>query len=149
MRVTLTDEVNMLAPHSVKLCFYAVVASAGGTNVNVSGTYNYTISKEETMTYKKEVIRETAAEINAGFEFGPFSASASLQTSLRTSTLETSSLTVNDYQSKSWNFTANPWEPVYIYQTEVTTMYKNGGETIQKSLFPTRIDREPVLKPCD
>merc|ERR1712038_1942083 len=95
MRVSLTSEVNLLAPHTVRICYEAILSVAGGSSGNFTFWVRHQHGKDQTKTYEDEIISETSLSIGAEFPFSKFDASPSVSSSLKAAARESSSLTEN------------------------------------------------------
>jgi len=148
MRVSLYNEVNLLAPHSITICFYAVLSVSGGSAGIITKALKFSYGKSSTKTYQNEIIAETSLSIGATFPFPNFLASASNSFALKNTAIETSSVTTNSMEERSYGYEVDLSLPAYIYQTVVTTRYKNNGLTVQKSANPTHVLSTPLEIPC-
>lgn len=148
MRISLSNEVNLLAPHKVRICFNAVLSVAGGSAGSITESIKYVHGKSQTKTYENEIIVETSLSIGATFPFTNFMASAEASAALRNTARETSSVTTNSMEERSFEYNVDLSLPAYIYQTEVTTTYKNNGVTVQRSANPSHVLSTPLEIPC-
>jgi len=148
MEVSLTSEPNLLAPHTVRICFENILSISGGSSGTIKRWVRHQHGKTQTKTYENEIISETSLSIDVKFPFSKFLGSPSVTSSLKAAAKESSSLTTTSMIDTGFNITVDMSEPCYIYSTEVRTTYKNAGVVVQKSANRLFQYPAPLSTPC-
>jgi len=148
MTVSLTSEPNLLAPHTVRICYEAILVVEGGSSGNYTHWVRHQHGKTETKTYEKDIIAETSLSIDLKFPFLNFLGSPSVTSSLKAAARDASSVTTTSMIDTGFNVTVDLSEPCYMYSAEVRTTYKNAGVVVQKSANRHFFFQRPLSTPC-